>query len=662
MGDKFGIDLRAQVVKAVVAVQNGDTVKDACAAAGISEKIFKECLRKGICDELCEKPPKCSKFRRFVTWFSASATAAIVLGGLIFFAGIHHGYAIGFEEAQCSAEQPDTDWTAAAAYLRGLSGDAIGQLDDDPAVSTKSGFFARGLYEQYIRYNRVKAYAYYSLAAADGLLEARALRKELGITDPERQDALNEFVSVSRRGGVEGHMRLGRAYLGDIIFAFSRRYRTGEVPFCAPNDFLQADYSQAYRNFEIARLCGSDSADGYIAAIERHFNFDRSTKSKLSDESLEQFNSEINDLAGGDRNRFCSGVGTIGGQPSAGDGINGRAQPGAVLPSSADQCEQDPWPYDQPLNAPPSASSSGANAARPAPSPASSAARPALPSGGRDDARYSAAVSRCYLKSGDAQLAIGDGDDAERLWSLAIDWGRRYGSQASLIAQKRLQIYTSACEVNPDSLAAISRDYKSEHGDLVGSRVIQQALHALGDYDGPLDGQFTPATRAAAAKFQREMELDETENLTPLETVYLICNAAQTARDVSSENMLGIMYATGLGVVQNTDLALEWFRMASDRRYADATFNLAVLYGSGIVLNSYRLCDIDRSSERADEYLREAAGQGNPVAGRLIRLYGGLNAETRWKRIEAEQLGMSQADKTGVYANRLKVLGARCAS
>jgi TPR repeat protein len=94
-------------------------------------------------------------------------------------------------------------------------------------------------------------------------------------------------------------------------------------------------------------------------------------------------------------------------------------------------------------------------------------------------------------------------------------------------------------------------------------------------------------------------------------TVYVICNAAQIARDPSSQNILGIMYATGLGVRLNIDLALEWLRTSSGRRYNKATYHLAVIYGTGIVLKSYRLCDIPRNLEQADQYLREAAAQGN---------------------------------------------------
>jgi len=153
------------------------------------------------------------------------------------------------------------------------------------------------------------------------------------------------------------------------------------------------------------------------------------------------------------------------------------------------------------------------------------------------------------------------------------------------------------------------------------------------------------------------MEFDETDTLTPVQTVYLVCNAAETARDLPSQNALGIMYAAGLGVEQNIDLALEWLRAASTRRFSDSTFNLAILYGTGIVLKSYRLCDIPRSLEQADQYLREAVQQGHPIAADLMRRHAGKTPRARWKAIEDE---LTKADTTGVYASRLAPIGSSC--
>src|SRR5262249_8552127 len=149
---------------------------------------------------------------------------------------------------------------------------------------------------------------------------------------------------------------------------------------------------------------------------------------------------------------------------------------------------------------------------------------------------------RCYLKAGDSRLAVDDVSGAKQLWSQAIAAGQTYGSDASIIAQRRSQMYTSDCRPSDETLKAISGSYSEQFGDLIGPPAIQQALHALGFYDGRLGGGFSPETRAGIIRFQRAMELDETETLTPLQTVYLVCNAAQTAADPASQTVLGIMY------------------------------------------------------------------------------------------------------------------------
>jgi TPR repeat protein len=165
-----------------------------------------------------------------------------------------------------------------------------------------------------------------------------------------------------------------------------------------------------------------------------------------------------------------------------------------------------------------------------------------------------------------------------------------------------------------------------------------------------------PMTRAAIRKFQRETAYDETDTLTPRQTVLVICNAAQIARDASSQNVLGIMYATGLGVRINVDLALEWLRAASSRRHAEATYNLAIIYGTGTVLASYRLCDIPQNLDQADQYLREAADQGYGPAIHAWRRHGGKSPAQRWADIEKELL----KDPTFANARDLTPIGKNC--
>ena len=209
-------------------------------------------------------------------------------------------------------------------------------------------------------------------------------------------------------------------------------------------------------------------------------------------------------------------------------------------------------------------------------------------------------------------------DLAMQNWRRASDWGRVFGAQASIMAQRRLQAHTVQCQSSPDgsSLRRISRVGPDGVGEVLRLALRQRALTALGYHSGPVDGYYGPETREAVRGFQRELGFDETGALTPRQTTLLICHAAQTARETSVQNTLGIMYATGLGVEQNTDLALEWLETAARRNDEDAYFNLAIIYGTGAVLGSYRLCGLIENYERAESYLAEAARLGHPVARR----------------------------------------------
>lgn len=291
--------------------------------------------------------------------------------------------------------------------------------------------------------------------------------------------------------------------------------------------------------------------------------------------------------------------------------------------------------------------------------------------------------SRYWLLRGDAELAAldlrrgvvqtrrdtGGGDpyyandyfrprgDAMRrvmnYWTRAIEWGRPFGAQSALMAQRRLQAHMVQCEPSADgsSLARIARTAPGVVGDVISLELRQAALSALGYYAGDVDGHYGPATRDAARGFQRELGYDETGSLTPRQTSLLICHAAQTARDPHLQNALGIMYATGLGVERNTDLSLEWFETAARREDPDAYFNLSLIFGTGAVLGSYRLCGVVENPERADAYLRDAARLGHPVAERwrASREFNAQpNARERWSLI-SERLHQAAARNGGDF-------------
>ena len=71
------------------------------------------------------------------------------------------------------------------------------------------------------------------------------------------------------------------------------------------------------------------------------------------------------------------------------------------------------------------------------------------------------------------------------------------------------------------------------------------------------------------------------------------------------------------------------------------------------MLNSYRLCDMPRSPEQADQYLREAAGRGHSRAISLLQRFGGLDVRKRWEEIEKGEMKDNPGDNNGVYEGRL---------
>ncbi len=254
-----------------------------------------------------------------------------------------------------------------------------------------------------------------------------------------------------------------------------------------------------------------------------------------------------------------------------------------------------------------------------------------------DDAQWAIRQSRHYLKKGDAESAIGKWSAALKYYRAAMDLGRGVGAQSALYAAKRIQFQSMSCDFTDESLARISRDFdKNPLGALITMKQKQQALQGLGFYNGNIDNKHGPDTRTAIRKFQGELWFDQTGVLTAEQTVLLICGGAQIAKDISSQNVLGVMYAGGLGVRQNTDFALDWLSAAAQRNDADAAWNLALMYGTQTVLSSVKVCDAVQNAERADSYLSEAASAGHPAAKLAKRKYAHLTPEKRWRKISGD--------------------------
>ncbi len=464
-----------------------------------------------------------------------------------------------------------------------------------------------------------------AIAEADGSPIAGPLLSGLSKTTDENAALPNEVIEISEGEGVLGFHRLGQVLLGKTAFEIAQaspRDKRLYVPFCPKAIFMPYSPPESYKYFTfITKECSitgkPDNVQQWLDAMKLRFpeyapdfsTIDTNSHDLFSD-LVAQF--KLDPELPENRDRVCKGI------PRIKDGGWGKPT-----------CEF-------------------------------------------------ATRARQALKLGDAALANGEIDRARACWRKAISLTQSDpenanpdsfdpdGVPSSIVAQQRLQNYGSTCKWTPESLARISRDHKAYSGDLLPVQVLQRALSALGHYEGDFDGELSPRTRAAIRKFQRQREEDETDTLTPLQTTLLVCNAAETPGDSYSKNTLGLMYGAGLGVEQNTDQALQWLNDAANRKQPDATYNLAILYGTGIILNSYRLCDVPRTPEQADKYLQEAARLGHPRALELMSIYGphstfgSLTPRERWALIEYQQFDKDRG-ATGRYASRLANIGTSCA-
>ncbi|MEM1380558.1 MAG: hypothetical protein AAGH41_08035 [Pseudomonadota bacterium] len=251
--------------------------------------------------------------------------------------------------------------------------------------------------------------------------------------------------------------------------------------------------------------------------------------------------------------------------------------------------------------------------------------------------RSNMARARYFLRRGDAEVTIGSVDKARRFYEWSVEVGRPVGAIASRYATTRLQFLSLTCDYDARSLARISRNNAANPlGGEITTEQRQRALRALSHYVGAITGRQSRETREAARRFQSSLWFDETGVLTSEQVVLAVCGAAEIGLDAASQNLLGSMYAVGLGTRQSTDKALQWFQEAARQGSADANWNLALLFGTQTTESSVLVCDADQNAERADSYLKEAYDAGHPAARQAVELYGDATPEERWRSISAQ--------------------------
>ena len=128
----------------------------------------------------------------------------------------------------------------------------------------------------------------------------------------------------------------------------------------------------------------------------------------------------------------------------------------------------------------------------------------------------------------------------------------------------------------------------------------------------------TAWTRVAFAAIVLLLSLASSVAAGPLEDAYAAYDRADYATALrlvrpladqsvaSAQNILGLMYRQGRGVLPNNTEALKWFRLAADQGVASAQFNLGIMYANGE--------GVPQNSAEALKLYRLAADQGTSSA------------------------------------------------
>ncbi len=249
----------------------------------------------------------------------------------------------------------------------------------------------------------------------------------------------------------------------------------------------------------------------------------------------------------------------------------------------------------------------------------------------RRDSLMTSDQALSWLRSGQAYQARGDVRNSKIAFETAIQIDPN--SRAALQAQKQLQQLSTTCSATAykDDKATENRlkrlRRRSERTESYGpghplSRVKeisiaaqQRALKALGYYDGGIDNVPGRMTREGFRLFLASLNLDRRDFLNAPQIVELICQAAQLRNDAASQNVLGVMYANGIGVVKDEDLAHHYFGEAARQNEPSAIFNMGMMYAKerGLPFTNH-----PQSCSIAYGYLIEASKLRHPRAGRAL--------------------------------------------
>ncbi len=427
--------------------------------------------------------------------------------------------------------------------------------------------FENGAYP--VQPNPVAAYFWYSLAAAQGLDVAKRQRRQLLASDVEgqlRDDDLNEvylkFIEIYIFGGTEAQYRLGQILESDF---FNNELHD--------QDALRADGNaprrriiHAYAAYTLAGRGGDTRATYAIQELVENY-----TLNQVELETGERF-----------ADRWAELVGLAEDPEDPFDFTPERVSRALERGNEFQKRRSDPIiEHDRALS---------------------------------------------WLRSGQAFQARGDVRSSKIAFETAIRVDPN--SRAAMHAQQQLQRLSTTCS------AASFQPVDDRRGGRLYAPVIyppghplsrvkevriaaqQRALKALGFYDGPVDNVPGKGTRAGFRLFLASLNLDQRDYLDAPQVVELICMAAQLRGHAASQTVLGVMYAEGIGVAKDEDLAHYWFGEGARQNDPSAIFNMGMMYARerGLPFKNH-----PQSCSIAYSYLKEAADLKHPQAPSALR-------------------------------------------
>ena len=144
-------------------------------------------------------------------------------------------------------------------------------------------------------------------------------------------------------------------------------------------------------------------------------------------------------------------------------------------------------------------------------------------------------------------------DNAFEHWRKAAQIGREYGAPAANMASERLSYLELNCPTSRaslDRIAAGPGDPQPVIARQISLADRKRALKVLGYFSGEIDDKPDWAMRDAILRFQSSLWFSPADGLRPEQVTLLICAAAQKALDPDMQDLLGIMFAAGIGVVR----------------------------------------------------------------------------------------------------------------